>query len=191
MTHAEALEIVQYYKRGYFLMDNGDGLRWYSSRVHALIPLDDRFHIPKSLRRALNNPRFETRVNTAFERVVDGCAAREDTWITDELKAVYLELHRFGIAHSFETWVDSELAGAMLGLTIGGAFIGESMFYRVPEASKVAFARLKNHLESRGFALFDAQIMNPHLQRFGAYELPEREFKKLLGVASQLEVSFA
>ena len=172
-------------------MDNGDGLRWYSSRVHALIPLDDRFHIPKSLRRALNNPRFTTRVNTAFERVVDGCAAREDTWITPELKAVYLELYRFGIAHSFETWVDSELAGAMLGLTIGGAFIGESMFYRVPEASKVAFALLKNHLESRGFALFDAQIMNPHLERFGAYELPEREFKKLLAVASQREVSFA
>ena len=190
MTHTEALEIVQQYKRGYFLMDNGLGLRWYSSRVHAIIPLDERFHIPKSLRRALNNPRFETRVNTAFERVVDGCAAREETWITPELKAVYLELHRWEIAHSFETWVDGELAGAMLGLTIGGAFIGESMFYRVPEASKVAFARLKTHLETRGFALFDAQIMNPHLERFGAYELPEREFKKLLATTAQLEVSF-
>lgn len=190
MTHTEALEIVQYYKRGYFLMDNGDGLRWYSSRVHALIPLDERFHIPKSLRRALNNPAFETRVNTAFEQVVDGCAAREETWITAELKAVYLALHRWEIAHSFETWVDGELGGAMLGLSIGGAFIGESMFYRVPEASKVAFARLKDHLQSRGFALFDAQIMNPHLQRFGAYELPEREFKKRLAAAAQLEVSF-
>lgn len=190
MTHAEALEIVRHYKRGYFLMDNGDGLRWYSSRVHALIPLDDRFHIPKSLRRALNNPRFTTRVNTAFEQVVDGCAAREETWITPELKAVYLELHRYGIAHSFETWVDGDLAGAMLGLAIGGAFIGESMFYNVPEASKVAFARLKNHLAARGFALFDAQIMNPHLERFGAYELPEREFKKSLSAAARLEVLF-
>jgi leucyl/phenylalanyl-tRNA--protein transferase len=190
MTHGEALEIVRHYASGYFLMDNGEGLQWYSSRVHALIPLDERFHVPSSLRRALNNPRFETRINADFVGTVDGCAAREETWITPELREIYLELHEYGVTHSFETWVDGEPAGALLGLAIGGAFIGESMYYRVPEASKVAMVRLKEHLAARGFALFDAQIMNPHLQRFGAYQLPEREFKKQLAVAARLEVSF-
>jgi leucyl/phenylalanyl-tRNA---protein transferase len=191
MTRAEVLEIVRHYAGGYFLMDNGEGLQWYSSRVHALIPLDERFHVPSSLRRALNNPRFEMRIDAAFEATVDGCANRLETWITPELKEIYLELHRFGFAHSFETWVDGELGGAMLGLSIGGAFIGESMFYRVPEASKVAMVRLVRHLQARGFALFDAQIQNPHLARFGAFELPEKEFKKQLSSAVNLEVSFS
>jgi leucyl/phenylalanyl-tRNA--protein transferase len=190
MTRADALEIVRHYASGYFLMDNGEGLQWYSSRVHALIPLDERFHVPSSLRRALNNPRFETRINANFAGTVDGCAARAETWITSELREIYLELHRYGVAHSFETWVDNEPAGALLGLAIGGAFIGESMYFRVPEASKVAMVRLKEHLVSKGFTLFDAQIMNPHLARFGAYQLPEREFRKHLKAASSLEVSF-
>ncbi len=190
VTRSEILEITRHYAAGYFLMDNGDGLDWYSSRVHALIPLDERFHTPKSLRRALNSGRFETRINSDFTAVVDGCAAREETWITPELKSIYLELHRSGYAHSFETWVDGQLGGGMLGLAIGGAFIGESMFYRVPEASKVAMVRLVEHLRTRGFKLFDAQIMNPHLARFGAFELPEREFKKLLEVAAKQPLSF-
>jgi leucyl/phenylalanyl-tRNA---protein transferase len=190
MTRADVLEIVRQYANGYFLMDNGDGLQWYSSRVHALIPLNERFHVPSSLRRSLNKPRFETRINADFAATVDGCAQRAETWITPELKQIYFTLHRFGFAHSFETWVDGQLGGAMLGLSIGGAFIGESMFYRVPEASKVAMVRLKEHLKARGFALFDAQIQNPHLARFGAFELPEREFKKLLSTAVKLEVSF-
>jgi leucyl/phenylalanyl-tRNA---protein transferase len=191
MTRADVLEIVRQYANGYFLMDNGDGLQWYSSRVHALIPLNEGFHVPSSLRRALNNPRFETRMDGDFEATVDGCAARDETWITPELKEIYLGLHRFGFAHSFETWVDGQLGGAMLGLSIGGAFIGESMFYRVPEASKVAMVRLVRHLRTRGYALFDAQIQNPHLARFGAFEVPEREFKKLLSSAVKLEVSFS
>ena len=191
-------QIVQGYAGGYFPMADARGrLGWYLSHTHTLMPLDSRFHVPGSLKRALNSGRFEVRINTAFAEVVRGCAAREETWISGELEQIYVALNRAGVAHSFETWhvgqdgQGEELAGGVLGLALGGAFIGESMFYRVPEASKVAFARLKTHLETRGFVLFDAQIMNPHLQRFGAYELPEREFKKLLAVASQLEVSFA
>jgi leucyl/phenylalanyl-tRNA---protein transferase len=192
MTHAEAdtLEIIQHYASGYFLMDNGEGLQWYSSRVHALIPLDERFHIPKSLRRALNSDRFETRINADFSGVIDGCAARDETWLTSELKKIYLELHRFGHVHSFETWMNGELAGGVLGFAIGGAFIGESMFYRVPEASKVGLVRLVEHLRARGFVLFDAQIQNPHLARFGAFEMPEREFRKRLEAAVNLPVRF-
>jgi leucyl/phenylalanyl-tRNA---protein transferase len=184
------IDILELYSQGYFLMDNGHGLDWYSSRRHALVPLDDRFHTPSSLRRALNSGRFETRINHAFEEVVDGCAAREETWITPELREIYLELHAAGIAHSFETWCEDRLAGGILGIVIGAAFIGESMFFRVPEASKLAMVRLHEHLKTRDFILFDAQIQNPHLERFGAFEVPEREYAKLLQRAVVAQADF-
>ena len=182
--------VVAAYREGYFLMDNGEGLNWYSSRVHALIPLDHQLHIPTSLKRKLNSSHFETRINSDFAAVVRGCANRPETWITPELLAVYLELHRAGIAHSFETWVDDKLAGGVLGLAIGAAFIGESMFTIVPECGKVALVRLAQHLAAKNFMLFDAQIQNPHLERFGAYLVPEREFKKILAQAVRLERDF-
>jgi leucyl/phenylalanyl-tRNA--protein transferase len=184
-------EVVAGYANGYFLMAGEDGrLGWYSSRRHALVPLDERFHTPRSLRRALNAERFQTRLDADFDGVVEGCAARPETWISPELKRLYRRLFDAGVAHSFETWADGRLAGGVLGLAIGGAFIGESMFYRVPEASKVALARLVAHLRGRGFALFDAQVQNPHLARFGAYEVPEREYARRLAHAVTLEASF-
>ncbi len=186
----EVSTIINAYSEGYFLMDNGDGLGWYSSRRHALMPLDERFHVPSSLRRALNSGRFETRINADFIGVVNGCAARSETWITPELKEIYLELNRVGYAFSFETWVDHELAAGILGIVIGAAFIGETMFYAVPEASKVAMVRLVEHLRDRRFQLFDAQIQNPHLERFGAFEIREREYKPLLEKAIREPVTF-
>lgn len=189
MIHIE--ETLRLYARGYFLMDNGEGLRWYRSRVHALIPLDSSFHIPRSLRRALNSGRFEPRINADFAGTLQGCALEHgETWISEELKQVYLELHWAGYAHSFETWVEGRLAGGILGIALGGAFIGESMFYRVPEASKVAMVRLVEHLQAQGFELFDAQVQNPHLKRFGAYEVAEREFLHRLRQAVRKPVSF-
>ncbi len=182
--------IVAAYREGYFLMDNGDGLNWYSSRVHALIPLDSRLHIPSSLKRKLNSSLYESRINADFEAVVEGCADREETWITPELHQIYLELNAAGIAYSFETWLDDKLAGGVLGLVIGAAFIGESMFTIVPECGKIALVRLAQHLANNSFTLFDAQIQNPHLERFGAYQVPEREFKKLLAQAVKLERQF-
>jgi leucyl/phenylalanyl-tRNA--protein transferase len=185
-------EILSLYAQGHFLMDNGNGLGWYRSRVHALIPLDSRFHVPRSLRRALNSGRFESRINADFKGTLGGCAlSHGETWISAELKEIYLGLHRAGYAHSFETWVEGELAGGILGIAIGGAFIGESMFYRVPEASKVAMVRLVEHLRARGFELFDAQVQNPHLQRFGAYQVAEREFLDCLRRAVRKPVRFA
>jgi leucyl/phenylalanyl-tRNA---protein transferase len=184
-------DILELYSQGYFLMDNGGGLDWYSSRRHALVPLDDRFHTPSSLRRALNSGRFTVAIDAAFVEVVDGCAAREETWITPELREIYLNLHRAGHAHSFETWHEGRLAGGILGIVIGAAFIGESMFFRVPESSKVAMVRLHEHLKARGFELFDAQIQNPHLERFGAYEVSEREYARLLERAVNARADFS
>lgn len=176
--------IVQGYARGYFLMANegreASDIGWYSSRERAVIPLDDRFRYPKSLRRVLHQERFEIAVNRAFEEVVDGCADRETTWISPKLKRIYLAMHQAGWAHSFETWQGTQLAGGVLGIVIGGAFIGESMFYCIPDASKVAMVKLVERLRSRGFLLFDAQLMNPHLARFGAYTLSEKHYQRLL-----------
>lgn len=158
-------------------------LGWYSSRERALIPLDDRFRYPKSLRRVLNQERFTVAINRDFAAVVEGCADRETTWINRELKALYWELYLTGWAYSFETWQGNELAGGILGIAIGGAFIGESMFYRIPDGSKVAMVKLVERLRDRQFVLFDAQMNNPHLERFGAYIVSNREYQSLLKTA--------
>jgi leucyl/phenylalanyl-tRNA--protein transferase len=182
--------IVQGYAQGYFLMADEDNvLGWYGSRDRTLIPLDDRFHYPKSLRRVLNQQRFTVAINRDFPSVVEGCANRELTWISPELKEIYWELYQAGWAYSFETWQGDELAGGILGIVIGAAFIGESMFYRIPEGSKVAMVKLVERLRERGFVMFDAQMMNPHLERFGAYRVGDREYQDLLHKALQQKCS--
>lgn len=178
--------VIQGYAQGYFLMADEVGrLDWYTSHQRTLIPLDQRFRYPTSLRRILNQNRFQVAVNRDFRAVVEGCADRTTTWISDELKQIYYALNQAGWAYSFETWQGEELAGGILGLVIGGAFIGESMFYRIPDGSKVAMVKLVERLRERGFLLFDAQMMNPHLARFGAYTLREAEYKDHLRLALQ------
>lgn len=174
--------IIQGYAQGYFLMadEEHNNLGWYYSRQRALIPLDDRFRYPKSLQRIINQERFTVAINRDFPSVVDGCANRESTWISSELKKVYFALYKAGWAYSFETWYGDELAGGILGIALGGAFIGESMFYWIPEASKVAMVKLVERLRSRNFILFDAQMTNPHLERFGSYTITDTEYQKLL-----------
>ncbi len=174
--------ILDGYAQGYFLMaDDADGdLGWYSSRERTLIPLDDRFRYPKSLRRVLNQNRFTVAIDRAFPDVVEGCADRETTWISGDLKHLYSELHQAGYAHSFETWQGDQLAGGILGIVLGGAFIGESMFFQIPDGSKVAMVKLVEWLRSRQFVLFDAQMMNPHLERFGAYVVSDHSYQYLL-----------
>jgi len=177
--------IIQGYANGYFLMaDDADSdLAWYSSRERALIPLDERFRYPRSLQRVLNQNRFTPAINRDFEAVVAGCADRDSTWISGELRDIYLALYHAGWAYSFETWQGDELAGGILGIVIGGAFIGESMFYRIPEGSKVAMVKLVERLRSRNFLLFDAQMTNPHLERFGSHIVSQSVYQRLLAQA--------
>ena len=184
--------IVQGYAQGYFLMadENGENLEWYSSRDRTLIPLDERFHYPKSLQRVLNQERFTVAINHDFKAVVSGCANRETTWISQQLQEIYWELYQKGWAYSFETWQGSELAGGVLGIIIGGAFIGESMFYKIPEGSKVALVKLVERLRKHHFHLFDVQMMNPHLERFGAYRVKEKDYQGLLQQALQCQCFF-
>ncbi|MDJ0730365.1 MAG: leucyl/phenylalanyl-tRNA--protein transferase [Crocosphaera sp.] len=176
--------IIQGYAQGYFLMgDHNNVLGWYSSRKRALIPLDERFRYPKSLKRVLNQNIFSVAIDRNFLGVCYGCADRETTWIAPELIDIYYQLHLAGYAHSFETWRGDELAGGILGITLGGAFIGESMFFRIPNGSKVAMVKLVEHLRSRGFILFDAQMQNDHLARFGSYLVSDQEYQQLLEAA--------
>ena len=171
--------------------EEDDTLSWYSSRKRALVPLDERFRYPKSLRRVLNQNRFTPAINKDFESVLEGCADRETTWISEELKTVYRNLHRAGYAHSIETWQGDVLAGGCLVLVLCGAFIGESMFYRIPEGSKAAMVMLVEHLRSRNFSLFDAQIINPHLERFGAFEIDQDVYEVTLAQAMECPCQFA
>lgn len=183
--------IISAYAEGYFLMaDDDNGLGWYSSRRRAIMPLDEHFRYPKSLQRVLNQERFSVAIDRDFLSVCRGCADRETTWISEELQQIYWALHRSGWAHSFETWQGDKLAGGVLGITIRGAFIGESMFYRIPEGSKVALVKLVEHLRARGYTLFDVQMQNPHLSRFGCTEISDKEYHKLLQQALDRDCHF-
>ncbi len=183
--------IIEGYAQGYFLMadESGHDLDWYSSGERTLIPLDERFRYPRSLQRVLNQDRFTTAVNRDFKAVVEGCADRETTWISEELKQVYWALHQAGWAHSFETWQGDQLAGGILGIVIRGAFIGESMFFKIPDGSKVAMVKLVERLRNQEFVLFDAQMTNPHLERFGSYVINNRLYKDLLRQALDRDCS--
>ena len=173
--------IVEGYSQGYFLMSDDSGkLDWYASRQRTLIPLDDRFRYPKSLQRVLNQERFSVAINRDFKAVCAGCADRDSTWISNELMEIYIALHNAGWAHSFETWQGDQLAGGILGIAIRGTFIGESMFYRITEGSKVAMVKLVEHLRNKRYIVFDAQLQNPHLERFGSHVINANEYEELL-----------
>lgn len=172
-------------------MDDGT-IGWFSPDPRAIVPLDDRFHVPARLRRVLRSGRFRTTVNEQFERVMRACAVdREDgTWITEEIVESYVYLHHLGHAHSLEVWQGRELAGGLYGVQIGAAFFGESMFHVVTHASKVALVTLVERLRAREFLLLDTQWTTPHLERFGALEIPREDYLEQLGQAVALPRTF-
>ncbi len=189
MISAELL--LHAYRNGVFPMAiEGGEIAWFSPDPRAIIPIDERFHVPHGLRRTLKRGRFEIRIDTAFERVIRRCSWRKDTWISDVIIASYTNLHRKGHAHSVEAWLDGELAGGLYGVAVGGAFFGESMFHDVTDASKVALHALVERLRERGFALLDTQWTTPHLQCFGAYEMPRPEYLDALEIAVEAPCRF-
>lgn len=183
--------LVAAYAQGVFPMDVEGRICWFSPDPRTVIPLDG-FHASRSLLRVIRRGEFEVRVNTAFREVMLGCADRsEGTWISDEILDAYCELHRLGLAHSLETWREGELAGGVYGVSLGGAFFGESMFHRRTDASKVALAMLVERLNARGYRLFDVQYTTPHLKRFGAREVPRVEYLERLRAALAIPATFA
>jgi leucyl/phenylalanyl-tRNA--protein transferase len=191
--------LLQAYRSGWFPMaDSETGeVAFYTVAVRCVIPLDGQFRVPDSLARRVRSGRFEIRFNTAFTRVIAACATeRPDagTWIDATIIRSFERLHEAGHAHSVEAWRDGALVGGLYGVTIGGAFFGESMFSR-PErggtdSSKVCLVHLVERLRARGFALLDSQYSNPHIMRFGAQEIPEAEYLRQLVTAVDLPASF-
>jgi len=176
-------------------MADRDGvIRFYTADPRGIIPLapPEAFHVPKTLRQIVRQKRFDVRINHDFEQTMRGCAAaREDgTWINDRLVHAYLELHELGFAHSVETWQDGELVGGLYGVSLGGAFFGESMFHRRTDASKVALVHLVDRLRERGYELLDTQATTSHLRRFGCIDIPARQYIQLLERAMQKECRF-
>jgi leucyl/phenylalanyl-tRNA--protein transferase len=181
--------LLDFYRRGVFPMAMDGELRLFSPDPRGVIPLE-KFHIPHGSRKTLRDPAWKVTVNAAFEEVVLGCAEREETWIDETIFGSYAELHQLGHAHSVEVWRDGELAGGLYGVAIGAAFCGESMFSRVPGASKLALASLVERLRGRGFTLLDTQWVTPHLENFGACEIPRSEYLEKLAKAVEMKMSF-
>jgi len=178
--------LIEAYSAGMFPMGMPDGeIGWYSPDPRGILPLEE-FHVPHGLYRSLRQPGWEIRINSDFQGVLQGCAAREETWISSTISRGYTTLFRNGYAHSVEVWKGGELAGGLYGVAIGGAFFGESMFHRVTDASKVALWHLVRILKEGGFTLLDTQWNTPHLAQFGAREIPREEYlcrlKEALGV---------
>jgi leucyl/phenylalanyl-tRNA--protein transferase len=183
--------LIEGYLHGVFPMGMEDGeIGWFSPDPRAIIPLDDTFHVPHGLKRVLTHRPFEVRVNQSFEAVMRACAHRNETWITEEIIQSYCELHRRGLAHSVEAWHDGHLAGGLYGVSVGGAFFGESMFHWETDASKVALHALVERLRERGFTLLDTQWITPHLRQFGATEIPRRQYLRRLADATRLSLTF-
>ncbi|HEV7372498.1 leucyl/phenylalanyl-tRNA--protein transferase [Arenibaculum sp.] len=168
-------------------------LYWFDPERRGILPLDG-FHVPRRLLRTVRRRHFEVTVDRGFEDVIRACAEpapdRPKTWINAEILRLYLELHALGHAHSVECRLDGRLVGGLYGVSLGGAFFGESMFSRVTDASKVALVHLVARLRRNGYALLDTQFVTGHLRQFGALEIPRHLYRARLAPAVRLRADF-
>ncbi len=196
MTELTPDLLLRAYAVGLFPMaetaDDPD-LFWVDPDRRGILPLDC-FHVPRSLRKAIRRGDFEVTADRDFRAVIAGCAEattrRPSTWINSAIVQLYGELHEMGYAHSLECWRGERLVGGLYGVALGGAFFGESMFTREPDASKVALVHLVAHLKRGGFALLDTQFVTRHLERFGAVEIPRSAYRRRLAQAIKLQAQF-
>lgn len=192
-TFAVTTELMlRAYRAGLFPMAetrDGDKLYWLDPEQRGVLPLG-AFHLPRRLMRTVLSDHFSVTADQDFAATIAGCAeprlGREDTWINPQIEQLFTELHRLGHAHSVECRAGDALVGGLYGVTIGGAFFGESMFSRARDASKVALAHLVARLRLGGFTLLDTQFVTRHLSQFGAIEIPRVDYKGLLAGALQV-----
>lgn len=180
------------YANGYFPMalDKDDPeLYWFAPEERGVLPIAN-FNVPRGLRRAMKDHPYTLTIDRDFEGVIRACGTltkkRDETWINDEIIRLYTELHRLGHAHSIEAWVGDELKGGLYGVSLGGAFFGESMFSRAPEASKICLVTLVDILRDAGYDLLDTQYVNEHLMQFGVEAVKKRQYLKRLEKALRL-----
>ncbi len=182
--------VLSAYMQAIFPMGFEDGsIRWYSPDPRCIFDLDD-FHVPQRLARTYRKKKFDMRVDTAWDEVIRACALRSSTWITDDIIQVYTQLHKMGFAHSVEAFYEGKLAGGLYGISIGGAFMGESMFHNVTDASKVSLVYLVERMKERGFVLLDSQYMTDHLGTFNAKSISKTEYVARLNKALALNCKF-
>ena len=184
--------LVEAYAEGYFPMGLDDGtIEWFSPDPRGILPLEG-FHASRRLQRVMRAGRFGVTVDRAFRRVMEACAEHRDegTWICAEILESYTELHRAGFAHSVEVWDGEVLAGGLYGVSLGGAFFGESMFHRATDASKVAVAALVDRLRARGYLLLDTQWLTPFLASLGGIEIPREAYLERLQSALEARAPF-
>lgn len=179
------------YAQGFFPMARSrraKTVEWFYPEARGVLPLDETFHVPSSLKKFMKKSAYEVRFDTAFEEVIRACAdtKREDgqgTWINDEIIAAYTALHEEGHAHSVECYEGKTLVGGLYGVSLGRAFFGESMFSTRTNASKVALVALVERLRAQGYVLLDTQYVNDHLMQFGVQEVPRAEYLEMLNTA--------
>jgi len=180
------------YRNGFFPMaeERSGRIVWHRPDPRAIIPLDD-VHISRSLLKTLRKRTFRITMDTAFREVITQCADRDQSWISPEIIQAYCDLHESGHAHSIESWVGEELVGGLYGVSLAGAFFGESMFSRRSDASKVAFAHLIAVLRLRGFRLLDTQYINDFTESLGAVEIPDAIYQLMLADALDTPAIFS
>ena len=185
--------ILEGYREGWFPMmvdEITHETGWFKPKQRCLFPIQG-IHVSKSLQKTIRQGKFEVRFDTAFEQVISNCRRPKDNWINEDFIRVYTEIHREGWAHCAECWIDENLVGGVYGVAIRGAFCAESMFHRETDASKVALHALIETCRAKGFVLFDAQIMNPHLRSLGAFEVSDREYSRLFSDALQVQTDWS
>jgi leucyl/phenylalanyl-tRNA--protein transferase len=182
-------ELIACYRRGVFPMADAredERIFLVDPEQRGILPLQG-FHVPHRLARTVRAGRFQVRIDTAFDAVVEACAAvrpgRTDTWISQPIQDIYGALYRRGLAHSIECWRDGQLVGGLYGVTLAGAFFGESMFSTARDASKVALTHLAARLIAGRFTLLDAQFLTEHLAQFGAREITRAQYRHRLAKA--------
>ena len=175
------------YAEGIFPMVEDDELLWFSPQLRGVIPVDERFHVPRSLQKTLRKIEqkhsYSLRQNTAFREVIEACGEREETWIAPLIVESYCHLFDLGFGHSFEVWDSDGLQGGLYGIRLGGAFFGESMFSRKKDTSKIALVSLVEWMREQGMVLLDTQWMTEHLRQFGGVELPRELYLERLQAA--------
>ena len=196
MAQFDARDLLSCYARGVFPMaDAREDERVFliDPERRGVIPLDG-FHVSRRLARTVRAEPFEIRTDTTFRAVVQACAAsspgRVETWINHSIEDLYVRLHDLGFAHSVECWLDGELVGGLYGVSLQGAFFGESMFSRRRDASKVALIHLAARLLAGGYRLLDAQFMTEHLTQFGAVEISRLDYHRRLALALSADADF-
>ena len=180
------------YCQGYFPMaeHRAGEVGWFKPEMRAILPFD-ALRVSRSLTKVVRSGQYTITVDQAFSEVIHSCAVlRDETWISPELESAYTELFRCGLAHSIEAWHDQKLVGGLYGVSINGAFFGESMFHLRPNASKVCLVYLVHHLQSRQFQLLDCQYINSHMESLGASEISSGTYDSLLQIALNTQTTF-